>query len=284
VATVAAIELAGGRPVLADLTPGFYTLDPQRVLAALTPRTRFLLPVHLYGCPADLPALLDIARSRGLTLVEDCAQAHGARSQGRRVGSVGELGAFSFYPTKNLGAYGDGGAVVTHDAGLAGELRALRQYGWDEQRISRQKGFNSRLDELQAAILRVKLADLERSNARRRELAGLYVSLLSGSEVSLPAVPDGAEPVYHLFVIRHPRREALRQFLGQRGIGTAVHYPLPVHRMPAYRDLGYAEDDLPETGRACREVLSLPLYPEMSAEMVEFVCRAVREFLAGQPA
>jgi dTDP-4-amino-4,6-dideoxygalactose transaminase len=278
VATVAAIEMAGARPVLVDIDPLSYTLDPARVVASVTPRTRAVLPVHLYGCPADLSPLLEIARANQLFVVEDCAQAHGARYCGKHVGIWGQIGAFSFYPTKNLGAYGDGGAIVTEDAGLAERVRLLRQYGWGPDRVSEQKGINSRLDELQAAILRAKLPDLDASNVRRRELAWLYRSFLDGSGTGLPSIPAEAEPVYHLFVIRHAQRDALRLFLASRGIETHVHYPVPVHLQKAYLELGYRQGDLPETERASREVLSLPLYPEMTNEMVEQVSLAVLDF------
>jgi dTDP-4-amino-4,6-dideoxygalactose transaminase len=278
VATVAAIEMAGAHPVLVDINPFSYTLDPVRVAAAVTPRTRAVVPVHLYGCPANLSPLLEIAHANQLFIIEDCAQSLGARYRGKQVGTWGNIGAFSFYPTKNLGAYGDGGAIVTEDEDLAERVRLLRQYGWDPDRVSDQKGINSRLDELQAAILRAKLPDLDASNARRRELAGLYRSFLAGSEVGLPSTPVETEPVYHLFVIRHAQRDALRLFLAGRGIDTQVHYPVPIHLQKAYLNLGYCQRDLPETECASREVLSLPLYPEMTDEMVEQVSLAVLDF------
>jgi dTDP-4-amino-4,6-dideoxygalactose transaminase len=278
VATIAAIEMVGARPILVDIDPLRYTLDPGLVSSAVTTRTRLLLPVHLYGCPADLSPILDIAHERNLLVLEDCAQAHGARYHGQHVGTLGHIGAFSFYPTKNLGAYGDGGSVITNDAALAKRIRLQRQYGWSSERVSKEKGINSRLDELQAAILRVKLKHLEAWNARRRELAGLYRSLLVGSGVVLPPAPAGCEPVYHLFVIRYKNRDALRAFLSGRGIQTRVHYPVPVHLQPAYANLLYREGDFPETERASREIISLPFYPEMTEEMVAAVSQAVVDF------
>jgi dTDP-4-amino-4,6-dideoxygalactose transaminase len=275
---VAAIEMAGARPVLVDIDPRSQTLDPARVAACLTPRTRAVIPVHLHGCPADLSPLLEIARTNQLFVVEDCAQAHGARYRGRHVGTWGHIGAFSFYPTKNLGAYGDGGAVVTDDAGLADRVQRLRQYGWGAERVSERKGINSRLDELQAAILRVKLTHLDVWNSRRRELATSYCSRLAGSEIGLPAVPADCEPVYHHFVIRHKRRDDLRRFLADRGIETQVHYSPPIHLQPAYADLGHRKGDLPEAERASQEVLSLPMYPGMPEEMIERVSAALLAF------
>ena len=278
VATVAAIELAGARPVLVDIEARRATLDPARLEAAITPRTRAVIPVHLYGCPAELGPILEIARRHHLRLIEDCAQAHGAAHQGRRVGSWGDLAAFSFYPTKNLGAYGDGGAVVTDDPALAERLRLLREYGWAERYVSHLKGLNSRLDELQATILRVKLRRLDAWNARRRALAQQYTTLLRDSGLQLPLdLPDG-EHVYHLYVIRTPQREALRAFLHARDIGTLIHYPAPVHLQPAYADLGYGPGSLPETEAAAAQVLSLPLYPELREDEVAAVCAAIMDF------
>ena len=278
VATVAAIEATGARPVLVDIDPKTYCIDPAGVQAAITSRTRVILPVHLFGFPADLSPLLTIVEKHHLILIEDCAQAHGAKYWQKSVGSWGKAGAFSFYPTKNLGAYGDGGAIVTKDAELAEHLQRLRQYGWNSDKISEEKGMNSRLDELQAAILRVKLADLPTANARRVHLAKLYRRLLAGSKATLPAARAGSEPVYHLFVIRHPQRDGLRHYLASKGIATLVHYPEPVHLQKGYSDLGYPAGSFPESEKASREVLSLPLYPEMTDEIVEEVCQAVLSF------
>jgi dTDP-3-amino-3,4,6-trideoxy-alpha-D-glucose transaminase len=278
VATVAAIELAGARPVLADVDPMRYTLDPERLETAITPHTRAVVPVHLYGCPADLGPIIEIAQRHSLFVVEDCAQAHGALYQGQRVGSWGHIAAFSFYPTKNLGACGDGGMVTTNDPDLAERARLLRQYGWQARYISSLKGLNSRLDELQAAILRVKLRHLEQWNKRRRRLAHLYDERLAGSGVATPQEPGDAIHVYHLYVVRHPQRNELGTFLRERGIGSLVHYPVPVHLQPAYRDLGYEAGTLPSAEATAREVLSLPLCPELSEEEVARVADAVIAF------
>ncbi len=278
VATVTAIELAGARPVLVDIDPARYTLDPELLEAAITPRTRAVIPVHLYGCPADLDPIMEVARAHGLTVVEDCAQAHGAEYSGRRVGSWGHIAAFSFYPTKNLGACGDGGLVATNDPELAERARLLRQYGWQERYVSSLKGLNSRLDELQAAILRVKLRHLDAWNERRRVLAGLYNERLMGGGVVVPREPESARHVYHLYVVRHPRRDALRAFLRQRGIGSSIHYPVPVHLQPAYYDLARGAGSLPAAEAAAREVLSLPLYPELDGQELETVADAVLAF------
>jgi len=276
VATVAAIDMTGATPVLVDIDPAAYTLDPRLLDRAVTPRTKAVVPVHLYGMAADLEPILDIARRRGLRVVEDCAQAHGATYRGRRVGAWGDIAAFSFYPTKNLGALGDGGLVATHDAALAERVRRLREYGWVERYVSAVGGWNSRLDELQAAVLRVKLRYLDGDNARRRALAAIYDASLP-STMPRPAA-RGGEHVYHLYVIRHPHRDHLARDLRARGIDTGIHYPVPVHLQPAYRGrLGNA-GWLPETERAAREILSLPMYPELAEEQVRQVAQAIRQF------
>jgi dTDP-3-amino-3,4,6-trideoxy-alpha-D-glucose transaminase len=276
VATVAAIEMTGAKPVLVDIDSSCYTLDPSWLAAALTSHTRAILPVHLYGCPADMDPILAFAREHQLFVVEDCAQAHGAQYHGRMVGGWGNLSAFSFYPTKNLGAYGDGGAILTNDPSLAEQVRALRQYGWRENRISEQKGLNARLDEMQAAILRVKLRHLSEWNDRRRELAAHYINLLADSGLTLPVELPETRHVYHQFVIRHPRRDDLRAFLAGHGIHTQIHYPHPVHFQPAYRELG--TKSLPITEAIANEILSLPIYPEMEVEDVRNVCRTILLF------
>ncbi len=281
VATVAAIEAAGARPVLVDVDPVFYTLDPARLDAAITTRTRAVIPVHLYGQPADLAPIRDWTRRHGLWLIEDAAQAHGAIYHGRRVGSWGDLACFSFYPTKNLGALGDGGMVVTDNADLAERVRLLRQYGWRVRYISHIPGTNSRLDELQAAVLRVKLRYLEVENERRRALARRYTSLLAGSDVIPPTERPDACHVYHLYVIRYARRDQLRAALHSQGIGSTVHYPVPVHLQPAYSHLRLGRAALPVSEGLSREVLSLPLYPEMSEEEVERVASIVLGCLGG---
>ncbi len=277
-ATVSAIELAGAIPVLVDIDPDTYTIQPQQVEAAITSRTRALLPVHLFGLPADLDTLSAIATRHNLLLLEDCAQAHGARCRGRRVGTFGPLAAFSFYPTKNLGALGDGGAVGVSNGALAGRVRSLAQYGWQQRYISSEPGKNSRLDEIQAAVLRVKLQALDQANARRVMLAARYSAALS-STVQVPEVPAGRESVFHLYVIRHPERDRLRAYLAAQGIGTAIHYPVPLHMQPAYRGRLGDAGSFPEAERAAAEILSLPLYPELSQDDVDRVIEAILGFV-----
>lgn len=278
VATVAAIELTGARPVLVDIDNRHFTLDPGLVSAAVTPNTRAVIPVHLYGSPAELEPILAVAQQHNLRVVEDCAQAHGAMYRGKKVGAWGQISAFSFYPTKNLGAYGDGGAVVTNDPELAERVRLLRQYGWKDRQVSTLKGLNSRLDELQAAVLRVKLKHLDDWNTRRRQLGLHYQDLLRDTGLTLPVHLKDSLPVNHLYVVRSPQRDNLRAFLDNKGIQTLVHYPVPVHLQPAYASLRLPPGGLPCSEAAAREALSLPLYPEMSDEQVEIVCRGIKEF------
>lgn len=270
-----AILALGARPVLADLDPRTLNVAPEAVRRAIGPRTRALLPVHLYGHPCDLDPLLELARERSLPLVEDACQAHGARYKGRPVGALSGIGALSFYPTKNLGALGDGGAILVNDASLAERLRRLRNGGQSDRYRHVEPGLNSRLDELQAAILRVALAHLEGANARRRALARLYLDALAGSGVALPEERPYARANYHLFVIRHPRRDALMAALKERGIATLIHYPIPLHLQPAFAGCGRA-GDFPVAEAASREILSLPLYPELREEQVREVCAGVR--------
>jgi dTDP-4-amino-4,6-dideoxygalactose transaminase len=270
---VAAVERAGARPLLVDVEPTYHSLDPELAKRAITPRTKAILAVHLYGGAADLGGLLEVCRRHGLKLMEDCAQAHGATWQGRRLGSIGDAASFSFYPTKNLGAYGDGGAVVSTDPEVLERARLLRMYGWRTQYASEIKGGNSRLDELQAAVLRVKLRRLDAWNTARRALAARYESGLRG--VERPAVRPASEHVYHLYVVRAADRDRLKADLAERGIGTGIHYPRPTHLQPAYADLGLAAGSLPETERAATEVLSLPIYPELEPAEVDRVIEAV---------
>jgi dTDP-4-amino-4,6-dideoxygalactose transaminase len=278
VATVAAIELAGAKPVLVDIDPETYALNPALLETVITSRTKAIVPVHLYGHPADMVAILPIARQYGLAVLEDCAQAHGATVNGRWVGSFGDAAAFSFYPTKNLGAWGDGGAVVTNWPEVADQLRQLRQYGWRERYISEVAGYNSRLDELQAAILWVRLGHLEADNGRRQQLASRYTQHLAGLPLQRPSVRPWASHVFHLYVIQTDQRDALAAFLREQGVATAVHYPVPVHLQPAYQHLGYAPGSLPVTERAAGRILSLPLYAHMPEEHLEAVVAAVAEF------
>lgn len=278
VATIAAIEMTGAKPILVDIDIQRYTIDPNQVEKAITDKTRAIIPVHLYGCPADLKPILEVARRKNIFVIEDCAQAHGAKYQGQRAGTGGDMAAFSFYPTKNLGAFGDGGMIITNDSSLAEKVKSLHQYGWKNRYISEFKGMNSRLDELHAAMLRVKLKYLDAWNQRRRDLANLYLKLLSDTDLILPTQPKDCEHVFHQFVIRHPKRDALKDFLYQKGIHTLIHYPVPVHLQPAYENLGYAKGSLPNTEKVVDEILSLPLYPELMEEQVEFVCECIMSF------
>lgn len=271
VATVAAIEMVGATPLLIDIDPTHYTLDPTALEAALArppsglPPVRAVVAVHLYGQAADLDAIGALCRRHDLALIEDCAQAHGALWHGRKVGTFGDAATFSFYPTKNMGALGDGGAVVLRDPARAGEVAALRQYGWHRHYISDAAGVNSRLDELQAAILRVKLRHLDAQNARRRAIAGRYDLALERSALRRPVSRPGAEHVYHLYVVRSADRDATQARLREAGIGSGIHYPAPVHRQPAYDGrIAIGPTGLGETERAAREVLSLPLFPELT--------------------
>jgi len=274
VATVAAIEYAGARPVLVDIAADSFTMNPALVEAAITPRTRAIVPVHLYGQPADMSPLLEIASRHGLKLIEDACQAHGAEHEGRRVGALGDAGCFSFYPGKNLGAYGEGGAVVTNDAELARTVRTLRHWGQVSRYVHELKGFNYRLHELQAAILRVKLRHLDDWTEGRRAHARRYDQLLAGV-VRTPVELPYARHVYHVYVIRSDERESLARALEAEGIHTGVHYPVPVHLQPAWADLGYAPGSFPVSEQAAREVLSLPMYPELPAHELERVAELV---------
>jgi len=278
--TVLGVLATGARPLFADLDPLTLNVSPDAVAKALGPRTKVLLPVHLYGHPADLDALHSLAEERGLAVVEDACQAVGARYRGCFVGTRGGLGALSFYPTKNLGALGDGGAVLAEDADEAARLRQLRNGGQGGEKYRHEiVGVNSRLDELQAAILRVGLRHLPAWTERRRTLAALYDRELAGLPLGLPREQPYARSVYHLYVVRHPRRDALRAALQERGVGTLIHYPLPLHRQPAFAELGGREGDFPVAERAAREIFSLPLYPEMTDGQALAVCAALRAAL-----
>jgi len=278
VPVLAAVRLAGAKPRLTDVDRDTLTLGRAQAEGALTPRVRFLLPVHLYGGVADLDGLARLSGERGLTLLEDCAQSLGAALAGRRTGSIGKLAAFSFYPTKNLGAYGDGGAVATDDPALARKVELSRQYGWSRRDFSETEGRNSRMDELQAAILRAKLPSLEQDNARRREIGQYYDDAFRALPLALLRARPDSLPARHLYPVRTPRRDALCRHLEGRGIETAIHYPVPLHLQPAYAFLGHRKGDFPVSEEACETVLSLPLYPTLTGEQVESVARAVREF------
>ncbi|MDR3574520.1 MAG: DegT/DnrJ/EryC1/StrS family aminotransferase [Anaerolineaceae bacterium] len=278
VATVSAIEMAGAMPVLVDIEPDYYTLDPNKLESAISPRTKAIIPVHLYGQPADLEPILQIAHRFGLRVIEDCAQAHGATYNGRRVGSWGDIACFSFYPTKNLGALGDGGMVVTNDDGLAERVRLLHEYGWAERYVSKICGWNSRLDELQASVLRIKLNYLDNDNAARASLAAKYDQVFSGTELILPKPRPATTHVYHLYVVRSSQRQKLQSFLNTKGINALIHYPKPVHLQPAYDGRLRGGKDLSVTEQVAGEVLSLPIYPELTSEEQQVVIKAVNEF------
>jgi dTDP-4-amino-4,6-dideoxygalactose transaminase len=280
VATVAAIEMTGATPLLIDIDPVHYTMDPDALSQVLQqpppglPRIRAVIPVHLYGQPADLDRIIPLCRAHGAALIEDCAQAHGARLHGKRVGTFGDAATFSFYPTKNLGALGDGGAVAVSDPNVATRIAALRQYGWHKHYISDEVGVNSRLDELQAAILRVKLTHLDRQNARRAHIAAAYTVALANGPLRPPQQREDASHVYHLYVTRSPDRDRFQTILKENGIGTGIHYPVPVHLQPAYAGrIALGPSGCPETERAAKEILSLPIYPELTDAEVETVCK-----------
>jgi dTDP-4-amino-4,6-dideoxygalactose transaminase len=289
VATATAISYAGAQPVFADIHPGTFTLDPHRAaeyLAGRGPgpkpegRVKAILPVHLYGLPADMDALLALARPHRLLVVEDAAQAIGAAYRGRPVGGLGDVGCFSFYPTKNLGAFGDGGLATTQDPALDERIRRLRAYGGRDRYLHEELGFNSRLDEIQAAVLRVKFRFLAEWNARRRAIAARYRDGLAGLGIGLPVEVPGCVHVYHQFTIRVPDRDGVQQRMADLGVRTTVYYPVPLHLQPMHRDLGYRVGDFPEAERAAREVLCLPIYPELTDAQVDEVVEACRQSLS----
>jgi dTDP-4-amino-4,6-dideoxygalactose transaminase len=275
IATWLAVSYAGALPVPVEPDLRTYNLDPSRIEAAITARTRAILPVHLYGQPADMDMINDIAHRHGLRVIEDAAQAHGARYKGRRAGSLGDAAGFSFYPGKNLGAIGDGGAVVTNDKAMANRVRLLRNYGSRVKYYNEIRGYNSRLDELQAALLRVKLKYLDAWNERRRRLAGDYSNELGGNGLILPYVPEWADPVWHLYVIRTANRAELTERLDRNGIGWLIHYPVPPHLQNAYSDLDYPTGSFPVAEKMAREVLSLPMGPHMTDDDASYVISAL---------
>lgn len=281
IATWLAVTHVGAMPVPVEPVEQTYNLEPSLIARAITPKTKAILVVHLYGQPADMDPINAVAQKNGLKVIEDCAQAHGARYKGRRAGSLGDAAGFSFYPGKNLGAIGDGGAVTTNDAELAERIRVLRNYGSRIKYHNEIVGYNSRLDELQAALLRVKLTRLDEWNERRRQVASHYLQELSGQpKLILPHVPDWAEPVWHLFVVRHPQRDELQKALTEVGVGTMIHYPIPPHMQPAYAELKLREGNFPITERMAKEVLSLPIGPHLSGAGVERIVEEVASVLA----
>ena len=280
IATWLAVSQCGAAPVPVEPVESTYNLDPARIEAAITPRTKVILPVHLYGQPADLDPILTIAHKHGLRVLEDGAQAHGARYKGRRLGSHSDAVAWSFYPGKNLGALGDGGAVTTNDPQVADRIRMLRNYGSRVKYVNEVKGCNSRLDPLQAAVLGVKLRYLDEWNERRKVIAAQYLQGLADTGLLLPQVPGWADPVWHLFVVRHPQRDALAQRLAEAGVGTLIHYPIPPHKQQAYVDAAFEASAFPLAERIAEEVLSLPMGPQLTQDMAGQVVEAVRKALA----
>ena len=277
--TVCAIELAQARPVFADIDPDTFCMDINSLEEKITPRTKVIIPVHLYGHPVDMKPLSILAAKYKVKIIEDACQAHGATYQGRKVGSFGDAGCFSFYPTKNLGAYGDGGIVLTDNPKIKERIRLFRNYGQKKKYFCISKGMNSRLDELQAAILRVKLKYLNEWNKARLEKAKLYIKLLSGNEnVILPNEKKYASHVYHLFVIRAQKRDYLRRWLLKRKIKTEIHYPVPIHLQPAYAYLGIKRGSLPFTEKYAKEIVSLPIYPELKSSEIQYIAESINEF------
>jgi len=279
IATAEAISQMGARPVFVDVSPLTYNLDPEKVEAAITSRTKVIMPVHLYGQPADLGSLRDIAKRHQLFLIEDAAQAVAAEYDGKRCGSIGDLACFSFYPGKNLGAYGDAGAVTGNDETLLAKVRKLRDHGRTTKYEHDEIGFGDRIDALQAAILAAKLPHLEEWTEARRAHARHYDDLLAGTDVIRPYQAPNVRHVYHLYVIRVPRRDEMLEHLKSQGVGAGIHYPVPVHRQPAYLKDGYGDISLPVTEQVASEIVSLPMYPELSSEQIEYVARTVKEAL-----
>lgn len=278
VATVAAIELCGATPVLVDIDPETYTIDPAQLAKAVTRKTKAVIPVHLYGHPADMKSITAIAKDHGLYVIEDCAQSHGASYGGRMTGGWGDIAAFSFYPTKNMGALGDGGFIATSRPELAEKARMLREYGWRQRYMSEIAGFNSRLDELQSAVLRVKLAHLDEGNDKRIAVARQYDQLLAGSGLVLPREKWGVRHVYHQYVIRSRQRDALKAYLKGHGVDALIHYPVPVHLQQAYRGRIKCQGKLAMTEEICHEILSLPMHPHLTSDQVEKISALIRNF------
>jgi dTDP-4-amino-4,6-dideoxygalactose transaminase len=281
VATVAAIHYTGARPVFVDIEPRSHTMDVKQLEGAITERTKAILPVHLYGQPADMDPILAIARRYGLIVIEDAAQAHGAEYKGRRVGSIGDLGCFSFYPSKNLGACGEGGMVVTNNSEYARTIRMLRDWGQEGKYHHVLKGYNYRMEGMQGAILRVKLRYLEAWTEARRTHAARYDELLADSGVRTPAVMPYSRHVYHIYAVRVPQRDALQQTLHTQGVQTGIHYPIPAHLLEAHADLGYQASDFPCSEQAASEVLSLPMFAELAPAQIDAVVRSIRSFANG---
>jgi len=279
IATTEAISQVGAKPVFVDILPDTWNMDVGQIESRITGQTKAVVPVHLYGQPADMDPSLDVAAKHGLAVIEDACQAHGARYKGRRAGAIGNLGCFSFYPGKNLGAYGEAGAVTTNDVASANLIAKIRDHGQNTKYYHDIEGYNGRLDAIQAGVLGIKLKHLRDWNTARRSHAARYRELLSGvTDVTLPTEAPDVESVYHLFVILVDQRDALQSFLADKGVATGLHYPLPLHLQEAYRSLGYKQGDLPVTESVAQRLLSLPMYPELKAEQIQFVADCIKEF------
>ncbi|MFK7803241.1 MAG: DegT/DnrJ/EryC1/StrS family aminotransferase [Anaerolineae bacterium] len=278
IATTLAISNSGATPVLVEMDPKTYNIDPAKIEAAITPATKAIMPVHLYGQPADMGPIMAIAEKHNLVVIEDASQAHGSRVNGQRVGSIGHASAFSLYPGKNLGGYGDAGIITTNDPAIDEKCRMLRNLGMKVKYHHDIKGFNHRLDTMQAAVLCVKLPHLDSWSENRRKAAARYTEKLQGLNVVTPHVPDWAEPVYHLYVIQVEDRDGLQKFLGDAGIASGIHYPIPIHMLDAYKELPYSEGSFPDTETYADKILSLPIYPEITEEMIDYVAQKVGEF------
>jgi len=278
IATIEAIVYCGAKPIFVEIDPRTYNIDPNKIEAAITPKTKAILPVHLYGQPAEMDSILEIAKKYNLVVIEDACQAHGAEYNGRRVGSFGKLGCFSFYPGKNLGAYGEGGIVVTNDEELYQELRILRDHGSKDKYLHVKIGYNYRLSGFQGAILRVKLKYLDQWTQARREHAQYYNRLLSELNVQTPYESENAKHVYHLYIIKVKNRDNLQHYLREHGVATGLHYPIPVHVQEAYKYLGYGENSFPVTESYTQEILSLPMFPELTNEQIQYVVEKINDF------
>ena len=277
VATASAIDLAGAKPIFVDIEPDFFTIDPDLIEDAITPKTKAIIPVHIYGQPCNMDAIMDIANKNNLKVIEDSAQAHGAEYKGKRVGSIGDIGCFSFYPTKNLGAIGDGGALVTNSDQLAEKIKLIREYGWEERHISSKEGWNSRLDELQAAILRVKLKNLDKDNNLRQQHAKIYNDLLKDFPIELPKTRSNSSHVFHLFVIKIEQRNKLRDYLQKNGVNTTIQYPVPVHKQKYFQKM-CSEKSLPVTEQVAKNILSIPMYPELEEKEINKVSNILKDY------
>lgn len=282
IATTEAISYTGAKPVFVDIDPATASIDPKQIERAITTKTKAIVPVHLYGRPVDLETILDIAQRRGLVVIEDACQAHGARYRGKRVGGFGQSAAFSFYPGKNLGAYGEGGALTTNDERVARFARAMRDHGQARRYFHDQIGYNYRMDGFQGAVLRVKLRHLDEWTAKRQEFSSLYRKTLTNTRLELPGDDPRSECVYHLFVVYVDNRDAVRATLEARGVQNAIHYPVPVHLQKAYASLDHQQGSFPHTERACERVFSMPLFPEMSREQVEYAAKTLADIVGAK--